>query len=78
MKKLILISHCSFFIFHCSLTRAACPPGFTEVDGGPVYIFNATACPAGSYEISTPIILPSPVGGNDAKGAFTYGVCNYQ
>ena len=77
MKKLILIIHCSLFIFHCSLSHAACPDGYTEVDVGALYAFHAGACPSGYTEISSPTILPSPAGGSDTKGTFE-GMCSYQ
>jgi len=78
MKKLIPVINCSLFIFHCSLSLAVCPAGYTEVDAGALYAFHASACPSGYTEVSSSVILPSPVGGSDSKGSFTYGVCNVQ
>ena len=78
MKKLLLVN-CSLFIFHCSLSLATCPPGYTEIDVGALYAFHPTSCPSGYSEINTPVVLPVPAGDNsDAKGTFIYEVCSYQ
>ena len=71
----MLIVNYALCIVNCF---AVCPPGWTEIDAGALYTFHASACPAGYSEISSPIILPSPAGGSDAKGTFVYDMCGYQ